>query len=297
MIQNANALHDYGYWPDRMETALLQAILLKTEVTPELLKYLMQPHLNPGVAQILPSLSDHPQFNTFPSSFKNSIHQQRQKTKYAFYSLKMQLYAVHKILSANNIEFLIIKGMALAQLYYPHLTHRPMGDIDLVVQRNDIKRTLEILSYHGFIKQEEVTCNPKAVQALSMLSPEQIPIDIHSAVLHSSLWPDADQQFWQNKQAFKPINRVGIHVLSHTDHLLLTLLHGFRHNPISPIRWIVDAGYILRKNCIDWSYLQRQAIEHDCTSLLYAALHYLKTEMRQNIPDRLLNALQNNPSS
>lgn len=54
-----------------------------------------------------------------------------------------------ELLEQNGIDFVIIKGAAAA-VYYPDPLLRMMGDVDLLVKRNDFERTAKLLEQNGF---------------------------------------------------------------------------------------------------------------------------------------------------
>lgn len=56
------------------------------------------------------------------------------------------------ILKKNNIEVIVLKGWALASLFYNNAHHRPKTDLDILISRADkikIKQILESLGFHN----------------------------------------------------------------------------------------------------------------------------------------------------
>ena len=62
--------------------------------------------------------------------------------------------ALHKLLTANDITYVFIKGCASAY-YYPDPLLRTMGDVDLLVQERDIEKTVELLLKNGYSQDDE----------------------------------------------------------------------------------------------------------------------------------------------
>ena len=60
---------------------------------------------------------------------------------------------LHKLLSENNIPYVILKGQASAY-YYPNPMLRSMGDVDFLVAQSDISRVDALLLSQGFTKLE-----------------------------------------------------------------------------------------------------------------------------------------------
>ncbi|MGN7610900.1 nucleotidyltransferase family protein [Magnetococcales bacterium HHB-1] len=294
------SLQEFGHYPDPLEENILRAILLNAPLLKQTIQELNDCHhhkkLSWDLRALILSLQAHEQFNQLAPTLQQQIGQFQQKTKKRLTFLKLRLHATCKILTRENIDILIIKGMALAPDYYPDIYHRPMTDIDLVVQQKDIDRAIDLLTAKNVRKWEMMPCNYRSQHAITMLSSDGFSIDVHPFVLYSSLWPGADTLFWQNRVDYSFIPEQGIYSLNSTDHLIQIILHGFRRDKRTPIRWIVDTGYILKFADIDWDYLYHQACDHDCTSILLIGLTYLKERMEQDIPESVLQRLQKTPS-
>ncbi len=61
--------------------------------------------------------------------------------------------ALHKLLVANGIRYLFIKGCASAR-FYPDPLLRTMGDVDLLVQECDIPQTVDLLLQNGYLQDD-----------------------------------------------------------------------------------------------------------------------------------------------
>lgn len=61
---------------------------------------------------------------------------------------------VHNILSKNNITYVVLKGVASAA-YYKEPMLRMMGDVDILVSPNDIKKADELLKSIGFVIDDD----------------------------------------------------------------------------------------------------------------------------------------------
>ncbi len=66
---------------------------------------------------------------------------------------RVRAWALAEILDAfekEGIDLLVLKGMAMAHVVYPHLRLRPMSDIDLLVSASDVGRGQDLLAGLGF---------------------------------------------------------------------------------------------------------------------------------------------------
>ena len=77
----------------------------------------------------------------------------QQKTAYQVSNIRNLYYhnELHKLLSANNIPYVILKGQASAY-YYPKPMLRSMGDVDFLVAQSDVSRVDALLLSQGFKK-------------------------------------------------------------------------------------------------------------------------------------------------
>src|SRR5262249_46646985 len=64
--------------------------------------------------------------------------------------LQRELSTILAACAARQVEVLPFKGVALAARYYQELALRPVGDLDLLVQRADVARCVEAIGAGGF---------------------------------------------------------------------------------------------------------------------------------------------------
>ncbi len=68
---------------------------------------------------------------------------------------------VAQILEEAKIPYVIIKGV-ISSSYYPDPYVRPMGDVDVLVKKEDLKKTCEVFKNKGFVlKKEDVDFDKK----------------------------------------------------------------------------------------------------------------------------------------
>lgn len=63
-------------------------------------------------------------------------------------------HEAHKLMSDNNIPYVILKGVASAA-YYKNPFARSMGDVDILVHQDDMKKAGEFIGKYGFEKTKE----------------------------------------------------------------------------------------------------------------------------------------------
>lgn len=215
-----------------------------------------------------------------------------------WYETQALAHATRPALVALNdagIPVLALKGLPLALGYYRNLATRPMSDIDLVVARADLGHALQVLQARGWTHRGAPLSAPASAHpAVALRSPTGVEdIDLHWHCLHETPYVDADTWFWRDAS---PLDAGGTTVLQPRPTALLvhTLLHGIRSNPEPPIRWIADAGVILRTraDAIDWNDLVAFARRHRVARRLFLGLELLARDHGVAVPAGTLATLR-----
>jgi hypothetical protein len=180
--------------------------------------------------------------------------------KYRFnFALNLQRLRVLKSIfaSLNNecIDYRVTKGLAIS-LRVQSLGFRIMGYVDIVVKKRHLRRTLEILSSHGFSDKYLVDC-PNSSKSLknekyTWVNLEGIELDIHvaesafpSVVFNKMFSGPAQEVCWED-----------VTILIPTDDLLFehAVLHGKQSSSVTD-RWqtLVDISVLSRTNSSKYS--------------------------------------------
>ena len=193
-----------------------------------------------------------------------------------------------KILNAFNekkIKTIVLKGIFLGENIYKNIAFRPIGDIDILIKKEDLSKVNEILNslgysapahYKDFLKIPSLS----SVNTL-MYNPQQ---PIHSCVhLHwhliNSSWPldflvrKIDmERIWSQAE---PVKIDGIDALTLSPHHLLLYLgqHSFNH-AFDRLILVSDILEVLRhyNDRLNWQLLIDEAERFNLSSVLYYSL-------------------------
>jgi hypothetical protein len=203
-----------------------------------------------------------------------------------------------RILAALNgaqIPAMALKGLALASTYYPTDSMRPMGDIDLLVPRDEAFRSFDVLESIGW---RSVHRRPSRLahlaihHALPFQDPttSEVDADIHWGMLYGRYSDAAEAATWD---AAVPIEIEGATAVAPcaADLLIHVCIHGMRWNDMPPVRWVVDAAMIVRSGRVDWEHLVIQSSRWGAALPLARAFAYLRGELRLAIPDEVIGRL------
>ena len=217
------------------------------------------------------------------------------RTRYANRDLLERLARLLLLFESRKIPTLVLKGAALGPLLYRDPGLRPMGDLDVAVPHSRAQQAVDLLLENGWTFPKmplRVETRPSSVASLNFYAPDGVPCDLHFSPFAESLSWEAVEPFWS---AAIPLDIGGVTTLtlSPTDHLLHTLAHGARVNPISPIRWVADAMWLLRgPTPIAWERFVAQAASLRLTLVAARTLAYLRDRHGAMVPPSVWNAMR-----
>jgi hypothetical protein len=93
--------------------------------------------------------------NKYENSYERYNFYSTAKNTVNFYTHQSMIHLeeshrLNKILNDNKIKFIFLKGVHLINSYYNDLIDRPIRDIDVLVNKKDIKRIVNILMKSGY---------------------------------------------------------------------------------------------------------------------------------------------------
>lgn len=197
-----------------------------------------------------------------------------------------------KALAKADVPTIVTKGIALIDGYYASPALRPMSDIDLVVQPDDLDRACDALGAAGWANHDEGFKDQRAKKeskyrgrTMNFEWEGRTDIDLHWQPFHECLSSSTRDAFWKDAEDM----RVGkATCLRPTPDKLLfhVITHGMRPNALNPIRWIADAAVILRmrRDKIDWPALYEYARKARLLRRLRMGLEELESALGETFP-------------
>ncbi|HEY4785458.1 MAG TPA: nucleotidyltransferase family protein [Bacteroidales bacterium] len=167
----------------------------------------------------------------------------------------MQLEGVFRsmvpLLQKENIDIILFKGIVLAQLVYPTPTLRPMLDIDLLVEPNNVDKARQILVRAGCTPMYETESRHTMGhwRHIPPLVYRDIPIEIHQRLLlpHETMYPGMEEM--AEKVIAIDILGSRFRTLSPEYHLFYLVYHLQKHALQGYIKliWLLDIRLFLEK--------------------------------------------------
>ncbi len=208
-------------------------------------------------------------------------------------------------LATADIPVLVLKGAALAYTVYPDPMVRPMGDIDLLLNRDDLSRASAVLRELELYPQPEPQkrinpFNKNWTGELSFCREYQgitISVDLHWELLTIEWLRHVIKvdikAIWERAVLFH-IGRVSALTFTSEDMLLHiclhTSLHGFAH-----LRGYLDILQLLEHGNLDWALFVRRAQASGLRIACYFPLWWLAQYRAGMVPKEVLVALRPDP--
>jgi putative nucleotidyltransferase-like protein len=174
-----------------------------------------------------------------------------------------ELTSLVKACAGVGVEAVIYKGPALAVTAYGDLALRRFVDLDLMVRRADVARTVELLLEHGYTAAKALNAEQQELllrtQHNVQFTRGRLIVELHWQV-SSELFASSvtAEDLWQQLETVE-INGTKMKTLSTEDLLFSLSVHGSRHL-WQRLAWICDMDRIIAtRPDIDWSRLMTRA--------------------------------------
>jgi hypothetical protein len=196
-----------------------------------------------------------------------------------------------------EINPLVLKGAALAELAYGDAGIRPMFDVDLLVPPQRARDAIAVLAKAGWASSyEDPTGRLQVHHSVGLSQPPGGEIDLH----WQSLWLAADDTpLWE---AAVPVEFGGVRAraVGPADNLLIVCAHGLPWAEVPAIRWAADAVTLIRSAdpSLDWDRVCAEARRRRLSIWAAVALRFLREELGvAAVPREVVERLAAEPAS
>lgn len=199
-------------------------------------------------------------------------------------------------LKIHNIEkIVLLKGMAMIAGYYHDFGARVLGDIDALIDENEVIKADNVLRKQGLkhIGANIDINNPYEMtihHAVTYQADDETFLDLHWAFISESPFTGLDKEVMQYAKNIH-VHGKDFYIPDATALLLQTCVHGVKSTEVASLRWIADAVTLLRQGEIDWTRLLTMAQRARITLPLSHALYYLNQHFETKVPDFIISEL------
>ena len=203
---------------------------------------------------------------------------------------QQSLAEVVRVLDAEAIPVVALKGAALLGRHYTDPGARMMNDIDVLVREADALRSLDALQASGWTPDMPVPSSTHLAftHAQAVTHPTFVEADLHWRPFLIDAPLDAEEALFERAE-FDPAT--GTRVPDATDLLMMVCVHGRKPDMHSTCRWVADAVTITNTSAIDWLRLLHDAQEIGVLLPLRDALTKIHELFPEAVPEDALAAM------
>lgn len=212
-------------------------------------------------------------------------------------------HEVETILAALNqagVSVILLKGLALAATVYHHIALRQIGDVDLLIRREDIAAVDTLLTKRGYQRDQVETwagdlARHESHATWRRAGPVEVILEPHWSLLDS---PHHQAKgvawFWQTARPAR-LGQTTVDVLGPEAQLLHLCAHAWLHHSRSSLsmRWLHDVAelLVLYEKEFDWPDLFTQAQVYDLVLPLQYALKQVLEDWQLTLASEVAGAL------
>jgi hypothetical protein len=198
---------------------------------------------------------------------------------------------------AAGIDWMLLKGAALAWSVYESAAHRPIGDVDVLVRPHHAAAAHALLRAEGW-RAEKTTTDGQAdaengLHSTNYAKGAHGSLDLHAHALREGCGMDADNRFWARSVRATFEGRP-VRLLSPADQLLHVCVHGLRWTPVRSCHWLADAATIITHagNTLDWAAFIDESHRRQLAYQLYGALDLVSRITGVAVPAPVIDGLR-----
>ena len=193
-----------------------------------------------------------------------------------------KLKDVLRAFKEKGIEVILLKGAALAETVYPSIALRPMVDVDLLVQEEDLAKVDEKLRQLGY--KLETGGERHYIKA------GKWPMNLD---IHWDAWYCKSEDLWRNVKEIK-INEARALVLAPEESLIYLATHLAIHHGMSGGIWLADIAQLTRyyREAFDWNGFTEKVITYNVDIPVYYTLRAARELSGAEIPAQVLDKLK-----
>lgn len=210
---------------------------------------------------------------TFSNELLDKLAEQHQRNKQR---ALQTLQATHELVRANqDLRLIVMKGLDVAARAYGDLAVRHVGDIDILVDPEQLDEAIAVLEAQGWnLDQSEtfLTANRKILLRSHhdwTLTKKSFPnMELHWRAMYNPFEFPIDD--WQALAVSKK-STLGISSLDNEDLMIYLCLHAAKHE-WGRLKWLFDLPNILDTHNLDWPLLWQRAHKLGAESVVQQGL-------------------------
>jgi hypothetical protein len=206
-------------------------------------------------------------------------------------------------LAQSGVDYMVVKGPALAHTVYPNPDLRAFNDLDLVVRERDWETMHRLLVEMGFRPAKNLPQPPPKLVPQNVLYELRyrhrktgLVVEVHyDDLLNAGLASRDVEGFWQ-RATWADVDGTPIKALSLEDQLIHLCAHAHYHG-YTRLNWFSDLAFIVRDHAtrLDWEQLLETVRLEEAQVGVYYSLRFLDRLLGVRVPADALAALRPDP--
>ncbi len=301
------------FWPNKEQSLLLQSALLPSKEACHAFE-LWRAHNNtiediePVDYHFMPNI-----YNNISAAMASQPDREKLRGiyKYNWTYNQIRLQALISLLSQLPIQlqnsYLFMKGSAMILMGCYDIGARVMGDIDLLVTKEDTVEFIDFFLKHGFVLKHQpaqhvalstLTNTSHAVVLTGKRGSVTVELDVHFSPFYHVLAEQFDDKPWFEFAQSLTYRDLPVRCLNGSHLLLQTCVHGMKYSPVPLFRWIMDAVSLMQHQPdLNWDLFLKHALQYQLTLPAREALRFLEKNYFVAVPQHVKKSLQNAPVS
>jgi len=243
----------------------------------------------------------------WPERVSESLRQAAREEVLTDEGRRPELLQLLRTMATVDVRPLLMKGAAVAYLYYPIPFLRPRRDVDLLIRKEDVARVTRLMRDFGY-RRSPVISGDLVMHQCQFFKPDRSGI-LHTYDLH---WKIANPQPFAGVLVFDELRGRSIELpalgepartLGHTDALFLACIHRVAHHADSPrLLWLYDIHLMASR--MDREGFERFAalasekrVAAVCAASLGLARQWFHTELPTDLMEVLAAGAATEPSA
>jgi len=194
------------------------------------------------------------------------------------------------VLRGADIDFIVLKGTALAETVYKSLVLRPCRDVDIFVNPKDQVGAAQTLKETPF-GLSAGPANGSGSNSVAVELNSGLSVKFHVALFSAPYYEPPMQDLWERTKV-REIAGTNVRVFEPADMLLHVCGHAAGSSSRDTLRWVCDARILLENTPnFPWDRFVDTALRGRLALPLWIMLGYLAEELAAPVPGEVLKAL------
>jgi predicted nucleotidyltransferase len=235
-----------------------------------------------------------------PPQFRQWIQQAYRTSAIRMALMYRHIGKVLAQLAESGVDYMVVKGPALAHTVYPDPALRAFNDLDLVVQERDWAIMHRLLVKMGFKPEADLPQPPPKLVPQAVLyelkywhQETGVLVEVHYDDLFNTGLASRDiEGFWQ-RAIRVDVEGVPVKALSLEDQLIHLCAHAHYHG-YTRLNCFSDMAFIVRDHAaqLDWERLIQTVRVEEAQVGVYYSLRFLEQLLGVGVPGDVLTVLQ-----